>query len=155
MLLDEAVAQAEKSFAEGGIPIGAAIGAPALGVVASGHNLRVQQGDATAHGETACLRAAGRRRDWHTLTMATTLSPCVMCAGALLLHRVPRVIIGEHENFMGEEALLRERGVELIVAHDATCLALMRRFIAEQPELWNEDIGVPGDDSGGDGEVVA
>ena len=142
-LLDAAIEQAQKSRAEGGIPIGAALGTPEGEVVAVGHNLRVQQGDTTAHAETACLRNAGRRRDWHTLTMATTLSPCAMCSGAAVLHRIPRVIIGERTTFQGREDWLRTEGVEIICADDERCTALMRAFIADHPELWNEDIGVP------------
>ena len=142
-LLDAAVEQAERSLAQGGIPIGAALGSPGAGVVAAGHNLRVQSGDTTAHAETACMRAAGRRRDWHTLTMATTLSPCVMCCGAALLHRIPRIVIGENDTFRGDEELLEERGVALVHADDERCVRMMRRFIAERPDLWDEDIGVP------------
>ena len=142
-LLDAALAQAEKSLAEGGIPIGSALGTPDGTIVALGHNLRVQTGDSTAHAETVCMRHAGRRRDWHTLTLASTLSPCVMCCGAALLHRIPRIIIGENHTFQGDEALLTDRGVELVQAHDLRCVALMERFITERPELWNEDIGVP------------
>jgi cytosine/creatinine deaminase len=142
--LDEALRQAEKSASEGGIPIGAALIGPDGTLVASGHNTRVQTGDPTAHAEMSCIRAAGRRRDWHTLTMATTLSPCAMCAGTAVLHRLARVVIGEHETFPGREDWLREAGIGVVVAADARCRALMERFIAEQPELWAEDIGVPG-----------
>ncbi|MEM7754408.1 MAG: nucleoside deaminase [Planctomycetota bacterium] len=141
--LDAAIAQAEKSLAEGGIPIGAALVTPAGEVVAASHNKRVQDHDTTAHGEMSCLRAAGRRRDWHTLTMATTLSPCAMCSGAAVLHRLPRVVIGENRTFQGREDWLRGAGVELVVVNDPRCIALMERFIADQPELWNEDIAVP------------
>lgn len=148
-LLEAAYAQAVKSGREGGIPIGAALGAADGTVVALGHNLRVQTGDSTAHAETVCLRNAGRRRDWHRLTLATTLSPCVMCCGAALLHRIPRIVIGERETFVGDEELLASRGVELVHANDGRCAALMRRFIAEHPELWDEDIGVPEGDGGG------
>jgi len=144
-LLEAAFAQAEKSHAERGIPIGAALGTRDGVVLAVGHNLRVQSGDTTAHAETVCMRNAGRRRDWHTLTMATTLSPCVMCCGAALLHRIPRIVIGENHTFQGDEELLASRGVELIHAHDLRCVELMERFITERPELWNEDIGVPGE----------
>lgn len=144
LALDAAVAQAEKSRREGGIPIGAAL-VDGRGVVqAVGHNLRVQTGDTTAHAETVCLRNAGRRRDWHTLTLATTLSPCAMCSGAAVLHRIGRVIIGERVTFQGREDWLRAAGVEIVEAGDARCEALMREFIAARPELWNEDIGVPG-----------
>lgn len=141
--LDAAIAQAEKSCAEGGVPIGAALMTPDGTIVAAGHNRRVQAGDPTAHGEMICIRAAGRRRDWHTLTLATTLSPCAMCAGAAVLHRVPRVVIGEHRTFQGREDWLKDARIEVVVADDPRCVALMERFIAERPELWDEDIGVP------------
>jgi cytosine deaminase len=141
--LDAAIEQAEKSLAEGGIPIGAALMAPDGTIVARGHNERVQSGDPTAHAETVCVRHAGRRRDWHTLTMATTLSPCAMGTGTAVLHRIPRVVIGEHETFLGREDWLRAEGVQIVLADDPRCIELMRRFIAEHPDLWNEDIGVP------------
>ena len=141
--LDAAYAEALAGLAEGGIPIGSALVAPDGSVVARGHNLRVQTGDPTAHAETACIRNAGRRRDWHSLTLASTLSPCAMCTGTAVLHRIPRVVIGEHRTFLGREDWLRAEGVEIILADDPRCVALMERFIAERPELWNEDIGVP------------
>ncbi len=141
--LDAALEQAEMGLAEGGIPIGSVLMAPDGTIVARGHNLRVQTGDPTAHAETACIRSAGRRRDWHTLTLASTLSPCAMCTGTAVLHQIPRVIIGEHETFMGREDWLAAEGVEIILAEDERCKKLMRVFIAEHPELWNEDIGVP------------
>ncbi len=143
--LDAAVEQARRSAAQGGIPIGAALVDPAGRVVAAGHNQRVQTGDPTAHGEMDCLRNAGRRRDWHTLTMVTTLSPCAMCSGTIVLHRIPRIVIGEHDTFRGREDWLAAEGVELVLADDPRCVELMRAFIAEHAELWNEDIGVPGD----------
>jgi cytosine deaminase len=143
-LLDAAIGQAEKSLREGGIPIGAALGSADGTIVAVGHNLRVQTGDPTAHAETACIRAAGRRRDWHTLTMATTLSPCAMCSGTAVLHRIPRILIGEHQTFRGREDWLLAEGVRVTLADDPRCIAMMERFIREKPELWDEDIGVPG-----------
>jgi cytosine deaminase len=112
-------------------------------VVAAGHNRRVQDGDPTAHAEMVCIRSAGRRRDWHTLTLASTLSPCAMCTGASILHRIPRVLIGEHQNFVGREDWLAAAGVRVRVAQDPRCIELMRRFIQERPDLWDEDIGVP------------
>lgn len=142
-LLDEALRQAQKSLKEGGIPIGSALGDPAGRIIASGHNTRVQTGDTTAHAEVVCIRNAGRRRDWHTLTLASTLSPCVMCSGTAVLHRIPRVIVGEHRTFLGAEDLMRSNGATVIVADDPRCVTLMERFIREHPELWNEDIGVP------------
>ena len=143
--LDAAIAQAERSLAEGGIPIGAALVTPTGEIVAAGHNMRVQAGDPTAHGEMSCIRAAGRRRDWHTLTMATTLSPCAMCSGTAVLHRIPRLVIGENRTFRGREDWLLASGVELLVVDDARCIEMMERFIAEHPDLWDEDIGVPGE----------
>jgi cytosine deaminase len=153
LFLDAAYEQALKSAAEGGVPIGAALGLPApdgsAGVVlALGHNLRTQTGDTTAHAETVCLRNAGRRRDWPKLTLATTLSPCIMCAGAARLHRIGRVVVGEHDTFPlggddSGEAFLRERGVAVVVAHDRRCRELLAGFVAQHPELWDEDIGVP------------
>lgn len=142
--LDAAYAQARKSLSERGIPIGAAL-MDAQGVlVALGHNQRVQSGDPTAHAETVCIRNAGRRRDWHTLTLVSTLSPCAMCTGTAVLHRIPRVIIGENATYMGREDWLRDEGVEVVVAHDLRCQSVMETFINERPELWGEDIGEPG-----------
>ena len=145
--LDAAYEQALKSHREGGIPIGSALIAPDGTVVSAGHNERVQSGDPTAHAETVCIRRAGRRRDWHTLTLASTLSPCAMCTGTAILHRIPRVVIGEHRTFLGREDWLRQEGVEVVLADDPRCVALMEAFIRERPELWDEDIGVPPVDS--------
>lgn len=145
--LDAAYEEALAGRQEGGIPIGSALAAPDGTIVARGHNLRVQTGDPTAHAETVCIRNAGRRRDWHTLTLASTLSPCAMCTGTAVLHRIPRVVIGEHETFMGREDWLRAEGVEVLLADDPRCIALMRDFIAARPDLWNEDIGIPPDPS--------
>lgn len=145
LALDAAIAQAEKSRDEGGIPIGAALMTPRGEIVAAGHNMRVQANDTTAHGEMSCFRAAGRRHDWHTLTMATTLSPCAMCAGTAVLHRLPRMVIGENRTFQGREDWLREAGIEVVLADDERCIALMEQFIDARPMLWDEDIGVPGE----------
>lgn len=141
--LDAAIYEAEQGLREGGIPIGAALMDASGRIVATGHNRRVQTGDPTSHGETDCIRNAGRRRDWHTLTLATTLSPCAMCSGTAVLHRIPRLIIGERRTFVGREDWLKAEGVEIILADDPRCLALMTKFIAERPDLWKEDIGVP------------
>jgi cytosine deaminase len=141
--LDAACEQALKSLREGGIPIGAALVNEQGVVLALGHNLRVQTGDTTAHAETVCLRNAGRRRDWHTLTLATTLSPCAMCAGAAVLHRIRRVVIGERRTFQGREDWLADAGTQVRLLDDPRCAELMQRFIREKPDLWNEDIGVP------------
>jgi creatinine deaminase len=142
-LLDAALEQARKSLAEGGIPIGSVLATADGEIVARGHNRRVQDGDTTAHAETVCIKAAGRRRDWHTLTLVSTLSPCAMCTGTAILHRIPRVIIGEHTTFMGREDWMRAEGVEIEVLHDQRCIDLMTKFIADRPDLWDEDIGVP------------
>ena len=144
-LLALAIAEAKAGAAEGGIPIGAALaeGDRVLGV---GHNRRVQMGSAIRHGETDCLENVGRlpASVYADSTMATTLSPCDMCTGAILLYGIPRVVIGENSTFYGGEDYLRSRGVEVVVVDDAECKQLMRDFIAANPELWNEDIGVPG-----------
>ncbi len=141
--LDAAYAQACKSRDEGGIPIGSALMNRAGEIVAVGHNERVQSGDPIAHAETVCIRNAGRRRDWHTLTLASTLSPCAMCTGTAILHRIPRVVIGEHHTFLGREDWLASESVEVVLADDRRCIELMEQFIAQRPELWDEDIGVP------------
>lgn len=139
--LAAAIEQAEKSWAEGGIPIGAVIGAADGSIVARGHNERVQSGDPTAHAEIACIRNAGRRRDWPELTLVSTLSPCVMCTGAAVLYRFGRVIVGEHRTFLGAEDLLRANGIAVEVHDDPRCIALMERLQREKPDLWAEDIG--------------
>jgi cytosine deaminase len=141
-LMDAALAQAQKSYDEGGLPIGAVLADAQGNIVARGHNKRVQNNDPTSHGETDCIRNAGRRRDWHTLTLYTTLSPCVMCSGTALLLRIGRIVIGENKNFMGEEELLKERGVQLEVLDHTGCIALMKKFQNEKPDVWNEDIGL-------------
>ncbi|MEM8738389.1 MAG: nucleoside deaminase [Planctomycetota bacterium] len=141
-LMEAAYAEAVRGRDAGGLPIGSVLYSPGRGeIVARGHNLRVQTGDPTAHAEVVCVRAAGRRRDWETLTLVSTLSPCIMCSGTALLYRIPRVLVGEHQNFQGAEDLLRSRGVEVTVLGDPRCVTLMERFVAERPELWAEDIG--------------
>ena len=143
-LLALAIAEARAGAAEGGIPIGAALaeGDRVLGV---GHNRRVQMGSAIRHGETDCLENVGRlpASVYAGSTMATTLSPCDMCTGAILLYGIPRVVVGENSTFYGGEDYLRARGVEVVVVDDEECKELMRQFIAANPELWNEDIGEP------------
>ncbi len=140
-LLREAIAEAKLGLQEGGLPIGSVLADATGHIVARGHNLRVQSGDPTAHAEVVCIRNAGRRRDWPQLTLVSTLSPCIMCTGTSLLFRIPRVVIGENRNFLGAEDLFAQRGVSVSVLDDAECIALMRSFIAEHPDLWNEDIG--------------
>jgi cytosine/creatinine deaminase len=134
-----AVEQAERGLAEGGVPVGAALVEDGV-VVATGRNQRVQRGDPIAHGEMDCLRAAGRRRSYRSTTLYTTLSPCMMCAGAIVQFGIPRIVVGENATFGGNEEFLRSRGVDVVVLGDARCEALMRRFQAEHPELWAEDI---------------
>jgi creatinine deaminase len=140
--LDVAIAEARTGLGEGGIPIGAAIVADGV-LLAGGHNRRVQHGSAIHHGETNALENAGRQPAsvYRRATMYTTLSPCDMCTGAMLLYGIPRVVLGENATFMGAEDLLRSRGVEVINADDDECKALMAQFIATSPQLWNEDIG--------------
>lgn len=140
--MSAAIEQAEKSWSEGGIPIGSVLAHPQTGeIVARGHNQRVQQDDPTAHAEVTCIRSAGRRRDWSSLTLVSTLSPCCMCSGTAMLFRIPRVVIGENQSFMGAEDWMRSAGIELTVLNDAVCIALMDRLIREKPDLWAEDIG--------------
>lgn len=140
--LEIAIEQARIGLSEGGIPIGAALVADG-GVLGAGHNRRVQMGSAIRHGETDALERAGRQPAsvYRRSTMYTTLSPCDMCTGAILLYGIPRVVIGENRTFMGAEELLQSRGVEVIVADNAECIAMMEQFIEENPTLWNEDIG--------------
>ncbi len=142
-LLALAIAEAHRSLATGGIPIGAALAADGV-LIGTGHNKRVQLASNTRHGETDCLENVGRlpAATYSRATIATTLSPCDMCTGAILLFGIPRVVIGENRNFLGGEELLRSRGVEVVVVDDAECRALMETFVADNPELWNEDIGV-------------
>jgi cytosine/creatinine deaminase len=137
--MDVALAQATKSYKEGGLPIGAVL-LENGDIVAQGHNRRVQEGDPTAHGEMDCLRAAGRRSSYRSTVLYTTLSPCMMCAGTIVQFKIPRVVIGDTVNFGGNIEFLRGQGVEVVVLETPGCVALMRKFIAEKPELWNEDI---------------
>lgn len=137
-----AIEEAERGRAEGGIPIGAVL-VHGNRIIGRGHNRRVQQGSAVLHGETDALERAGRQPAtvYRACTMYTTLSPCAMCTGAILLYGVPRVIVGENQTFMGEEDLLRSRGVDVMVVQDERCIAMMKAFIAMHPDLWFEDIG--------------
>jgi creatinine deaminase len=140
-LMDAARQEAEQSWHEGGIPIGAVLAQEDGTIVARGHNQRVQNGDPTSHGETQCIRNAGRRRDWRELTLVTTLSPCPMCAGTAVLLGFKRVVIGERRSFQGAEAWLNEAGIEIACLNDPACEALMERMLQQKPELWAEDIG--------------
>ena len=140
--LDAAIEEARIGRSEGGIPIGSSLMIDGE-IVGRGHNRRVQNGSAILHGETDCPENAGRRpaADYRRATLYTTLSPCDMCTGAALLFGIPRIVIGENETFMGAEAYLESRGVELVRANDPQCVEMMTEFIAAEPELWNEDIG--------------
>ena len=143
LYLQAAIAEARQGLAEGGIPIGSVIVHNGR-IIGRGHNRRVQNGSAILHGEMDAFENAGRQPAsvYRDAVLYTTLSPCAMCSGAMLLYGIRRVIVGENRTFMGEEELLRSRGVSVEVVQDETCIALMRDFIAARPELWNEDIGV-------------
>lgn len=140
--LQAAIDEARLGLEEGGIPIGSVIVHQGR-VIGRGHNRRVQKGSAILHGEMDAFENAGRQpaRVYRESVLYTTLSPCAMCSGAILLYGIPKVVIGENQTFLGEEALLRGRGVNVEVRQDADCIALMREFIAAHPRLWNEDIG--------------
>jgi creatinine deaminase len=138
-----AIEEAEAGRAEGGIPIGSVLVHQGR-ILGRGHNRRVQRGSAVLHGEMDALENAGRLKAsvYTQSVLYTTLSPCPMCTGAILLYRIPHVIVGENRTFMGDEELLRQRGIKVEVLQDARCIDMMTRFIREHPELWNEDIGV-------------
>ncbi|MGZ4789106.1 MAG: nucleoside deaminase [Terriglobales bacterium] len=131
--------QALKSYREGGLPIGAVM-VNNNEIIAAGHNRRVQDQDAIAHGEMDCFRRAGRRPRYDAVTLYTTLSPCMMCAGTIVQFGIKRVVIGEAQNFPGNPDFLRAHGVEVVLLDDPDCIQLMSRFIRERPELWDEDI---------------
>ncbi len=141
--LQAAIEEAETGLSEGGIPIGSVIVHNGV-ILGRGHNRRVQNRSAILHGEMDALENSGRQpaRVYRESTLYTTLSPCSMCSGAILLYGIPRVVAGENTTFMGDEELLRSRGVEVVVLQDNRCIAMMEKFIAQNPELWNEDIGV-------------
>jgi len=134
-----ALNQAQKSYEEGGVPVGAVMVADDQ-VVGQGHNQRVQLGDPTAHGEMDCFRSAGRNPDYKRAILYTTLSPCMMCSGTIVQFGIRQVVIGENENFPGNIGFLRQHGVDVVLIDDAECKELMHKFIEENPELWNEDI---------------
>jgi cytosine deaminase len=139
LLLRRVFEQAVIGFDEGGCPIGSVL-VRGDQVIGSGRNQRVQNGDPIAHGEMDAIRNAGRQKTYRDTTLYTSLSPCMMCSGTIVQFGIPRVVIGENSNFGGNESFLRDRGVEVIVANDPGCIALMERFIRENPELWAEDI---------------
>jgi cytosine/creatinine deaminase len=139
-MMAAALAQARESLAEGGVPVGAVLAAGGS-VIAAGHNERVQRGDPVAHGEIACLRNAGRRPSYADTTLYTTLSPCQMCTGAILLFQIPRVVVGEASTFAGDLGFLAGQDVEIVLLDDAGCVAAMREFQERYPQVWSEDIG--------------
>ena len=141
--LEAAFEEAQKGLQEGGIPIGSVI-VHNDEIIGRGHNRRVQQGSTVLHGEMDAFENAGRQPAsvYRDCTLYTTLSPCPMCSGAILLYGITKIVVGENETFMGEEALLRSRGVIVDVVQDQACIEMMKSFISERPELWNEDIGV-------------
>jgi len=140
--LQAAIEEARKSLEEGGIPIGSVLVIDGE-IVSRGHNQRIQKGSAILHAEMDCLENAGRLKaqDYRKAILYSTLSPCEMCSGTVLLYRIPKVVIGENTTFQGPESYMRSRGVELAILNDAECLRLMSEFIEARPELWNEDIG--------------
>ena len=143
LFLAAAVAEAEAGLAEGGIPIGSVLVHEGR-IIGRGHNRRVQRGSAILHGEMDALENSGRlpASVYAQSTIYTTLSPCAMCSGAILLYKIPRVVVGENVTFLGEEELLKSRGVVVEVLQDAHCIELMKNFIRTNPSLWNEDTGV-------------
>ena len=141
--MQAAIEEARQGLAEGGIPIGSVL-MHAGRIIGRGHNRRVQRGSAILHGEMDALENAGRQpaEVYRESVLYTTLSPCPMCSGAIVLYGIPKVVIGENRTFMGEEEWLRSRGVTIEVVQDENCIRMMSDFIAERPELWNEDIGI-------------
>ncbi|MDX6342388.1 MAG: cytosine/creatinine deaminase [Trebonia sp.] len=139
-LLALALEQARASLEVGGVPVGAVLAAGAA-MIAAGHNERVQHGDPVAHGEISALRNAGRRASYADTTLYTTLSPCQMCTGAILLFQIPRVVVGEARTFGGDLGFLRSKGVEIVLLDDDGCIAAMEEFQARYPLVWSEDIG--------------
>ena len=140
-----ALDQARISLDGGGVPVGAVLAAGSASqgrqLIAAGHNERVQRGDPVAHGEIACLRNAGRRPSYLDTTLYTTLSPCQMCTGAILLFQIPRVVVGEAQTFAGDLAFLADRDVEIVLLEDEACMAAMHEFQRRYPQIWSEDIG--------------
>ena len=140
--MKEAIAEARKGRADGGIPIGSVLVINGK-IVGRGHNRRVQQGSAILHAEMDCIENAGRLlpKDYQKAILYSTLSPCDMCSGTILLYKIPKIVIGENTTFQGPEDYLRSRGVELVILNNAECIQMMRDFISADPGLWNEDIG--------------
>ena len=142
IFLQAAVDEAMEGLREGGIPIGSVL-VHGERIIGRGHNQRIQKGSTVLHGEMDALENAGRlsAKIYRECTLYTTLSPCPMCSGAILLYKIPRVVIGENKTFLGAEQLLKDSGVEVTVLNDSSCIAMMEKFISEKPGLWNEDIG--------------
>jgi len=140
-LIVEAIEQARRGLAEGGIPIGSALGDPRGGIIAAGRNLRMQSADAMAHAEISCLRHAGAR-SFKGLILASTLMPCCLCAGAAIQFGIATVVVGESRNFPGERALMESRGIRVIDLDHPECVRMMSDFIRDHPDVWNQDIGV-------------
>jgi cytosine deaminase len=139
-MMEAALSEARASLEAGGVPVGAAL-ADAGRLVASGHNERVQRGDPIAHGEISCLRNAGRQPSYQDMTLYTTLSPCQMCSGAILLFQIPRVVVGEAMTFAGDLDFLASQGVDVLLLDDDRCKAVMQEFQERYPQVWSEDIG--------------
>jgi cytosine deaminase len=141
--LQAAIDEARRGLAEGGIPIGSVLVHDSK-IIGAGHNCRVQTGSAIDHGEMNCLRNAGRlpAKVYQASTIYSTLSPCPMCSGAIVLYKIPRVVVGENQTFLGAEEYMRSQGIQVDVVQDAECIRLMTEFIRDHPQLWNEDIGV-------------
>lgn len=147
-MIDVAIEQAKISLASAGVPVGAVLARGAQ-VISVGHNERVQRGDPIAHGEMACIRNAGRQSSYEDTTLFTTLSPCEMCSGAILLFKIPRVMVGENQSYPGHLDFLRSRGIQVVLLNDQRCIDLMSEFQARYPEIWREDIGGRSGDSDG------
>lgn len=141
-LLGEAIKEAELGYSQGGIPIGSVLAIEGE-IVGRGHNQRIQQGSPTLHAEMDCLEKAGRlsARDYQRAVIVSTLSPCDMCSGAILLYKIPQLIVGENQSFQGPEEYVKQRGVNTLLVQDKRCMELMDQFMKTHPELWNEDIG--------------
>jgi cytosine/creatinine deaminase len=144
-MLQTAIEEARRGLADGGIPIGAALYTRTGRLLGSGHNRRVQDGDPSVHGETAAFRNAGRQQDYRAMVMVTTLAPCWYCSGLVRQFGIGKLVVGESVNFAGGVDWLREAGIEVVDLQSQACIDLLGGFIAERPELWHEDIGVPPD----------
>lgn len=139
-LIDLAIEQAKISLDGAGVPVGAVL-VRSSRVISVGHNERVQRGDPVAHGEIACIRNGGRQSSYRETTLFTTLSPCEMCSGAILLFKIPHVVVGENQTYSGDLDFLRSRGVDVVLLNDDRCVELMNEFQTRYPEIWREDIG--------------